>query len=1033
MFQVVFNYRMGATRTPSMDGLDMRFHNYADAKTPYDLTVSVDEMDDGSGMLTFTTQSNLYDQEGTELLVDTYKHFLQLFAEDTTSSIEEVPQFHASQLAQAVELGSGPAATSGSLETLAGQIDSWLVRDPSAIAIKDVNHRSMSYDQMSIRANDIVAGLIGAGAVVGSRVCVLLTPALDTICSILAILRVGAVYIPLDIRSTDARLGDIQEESNPDILLFHPDTAERAVKLKGRGCTLVDLSAVLKSNAKGLPPASGLDDVAMILYTSGSTGKPKGIPLTNRNIRSPISGMNRRLKLGREVVLQQSGQGFDAAIFQIFIALANGGTIVMGDNQGAPADLADLIERERVTFTLFIVSEMQSVFKCGFEALRRASAWRTALCGGEAFTTNLAEKFQSLGHTQLRLWNAYGPTKGSIISSCAEVQYSEIDKDQDFRVSIGRPLADYAMYIVDAKREPVPVGFPGELAICGPAVANGYLNRTDLTATKFRSDTISVRSTGQLSVGGQLYLTGDKGRLLQDGTFVILGRIDGDSQVKIRGQRVVLDGLSNAVLRASDGDLADATVIVRGEDAENQLLVAYVVFDKAATVKDEAQYLRRLLRRLPLPSTMRPTLAVPLPSLPFTDRGKLDTRALAKMPLPALSADEDMPEEKLTETENRLKAVWRGVLGEAGASVPIYRESDFFSVGGNSLLLLRLRAEIRREFGIAIPVAELFQATILRSLAARLTGDHNSDEPRLGLNQFLSSLPAQPDSKGRRSCDSSSLGLKLAVSTAPQSDETPDGNPEKLKVESPKIVCYTGDLSLPMLEMSEQQIAEVVREVDVIIHNGAEELASLALHCNIPIHYISTGGVALLSGLDEQPEESLRSTPPPTDGAYGYIASKWASEVLLEKLHDRSGLQVSIHRPSNVTGDDVPAKDIVHSVIRMSKLMRTVPDLTGSRGSFDFIHVETIARNICDAAISSAASRSRSSLSFVHQSGETVVPIHDLKKHLEDSARDPFSTVHMAAWVEAAKEKGLNDLIASYLLATKGVINMPLLRVCRGE
>ncbi|KAI0002322.1 putative hybrid NRPS/PKS enzyme [Xylariaceae sp. FL0662B] len=1078
LFQVVFNYRMGATRTPNMDGLDMRFHDYADAKTPYDLSVSVDEMDDGTGMLTFTTQSHLYDQEGTELLVNTYQHFLNELSAKATQSVDQIPLFPSTHIDKTVELGKGPNAhvEHAGADTLSKMIGAWVTKDPSALAVKDINSRSMTYEEMSSRANAIAAALKSVDAKRGSYICVLLDPTVDTLCTILAILRIGAVYIPLDIRSPDERLMDIREESRAPILLYHSSTAERAFRLSKshKDGVLLDLSNIPQATSQKIVDLSSPDDTAMVLYTSGSTGKPKGIPLRNRNVRTPIIGMTNKLSLGREVVLQQSGQGFDAAIFQIFIALANGGSLILGDNRGDPADLAALIEREHVTFTLFIVSEQHALFKYGFDALKRSTDWRVALCGGEAVTTTLVDRFRSLDRPELKLVNAYGPTEASIISSCAEVPYSITDFE-DFRISVGPALANYGTYIVDQNCKPLPIGWPGELAICGPGVADGYLNRPDLTQAKFKADTISSHRNGRpKSDWTQLYLTGDKGKMLQDGSIVILGRIDGDSQVKLRGMRIQLDDVAQAILDSSNGTIADATVIIRGDDPASQILVAYVVFDNKVRIEDEPQYLRRLVQDLPLPAYMRPALAVPLESLPFTDRGKLDVKALAQLPLPSLSSEEE-PEDELTEHEARMKRVWREVLGELGASMPIRRDSDFFSVGGNSLLLLRLRAEIKKEFGVDISVADLFQASVLKSLALRLGGTYSTDkidwEEETKPDPKTVFLPTAEDAAISKSRENGQISVLLTGATGFLGSEIlrqlvdrpdvsrvhcvairPDSQrkPRKLKVDSPKIVAHTGDLALPLLGMTEDEAAEVFQTVDVIIHNGAEvshmkqyqslrgpnvfstrELGQLALQYEIPIHYISTGGVVRLSGLDEQPEASLAAHPPPADGSGGYVASKWTSEVLLENLSRDFGLRVWVHRPSNVTGEGVPQNDIVHSVMRLSKSMKMVPDLTGSQGSFDFIHVETIARQVADEAIWSAVGPEDAmptQVVFRHQSGETVVPIYLLKEYLGHSAAQPFATVPVQEWVEAAKKRGLDELVAAYLLETKGMIRMPLLK-----
>lgn len=1071
LFQVVFNYRMGATRTSPMQGVDMKFLDYADAKNPFDLVVSVDELGDGTAMLTFSLQDYLYDQEGAELLANTYTHLLDMLSKDITRSVGSVPVFPTALVEQAVALGTGSQVELAppSAGTLSQIIDTWVDKDPEGIAVKDTNGGMKTYLQLSERADAISLALLNAGATSSKPICVFLDPGVDTIATILGILRVGAAYVPLDIRSTDESLVDILRESGSTIVLYHAATAERAReihKISGLAdrISFVDLEEVSQKVEERVQDASNLDGLAMILYTSGSTGRPKGIPLTNGNVRTTILSVSDRVPLNREVVLQQSGQGFDAAIYQIFIALTNGGTLIMGDNRGDPAELASLMAREGVTCSVLIVSEMQHMLKYGYEQLRQCSTWRIAMVAGEAFTTNLLEQFRNLNRNDLRIINAYGPTEASICSSMHEVMPT--GNTIDFSVPIGRPIANYGTYIVDDKCKPVPIGWPGEIAISGPGVAKGYLGHPQLTESKFK-DHPSVKRPSDWD---RIYLTGDKGRMLSDGSIVISGRVDGNDQVKIRGMRVQLNDVSRAIVQASQGNLVDATALVRGDDSSKQQLVAYVVFSKTSQIHDKGNYLLQLSQKLPISRHMRPAIMISLDILPVTERGKLDNRKLATLPLPQVGFEEEA-NNQLTEEEVRLKEVWRRVLDETSSSMPIHRSSDFFSVGGNSLLLLPLRAEIRRVFGVDLSLPEIFQASTLELLAAQLMGNFKNAqidwemETKVDEQMFVSTT-------GRKTSAPNAEGISVLLTGAtgflgsavlrqlvdsPRVTRVhcaalrPNGHcePRELSVDSPKIVRYAGDLALSNLGMTQAEVDGLLSDVDVIIHNGAEvshmksyrtlrasnfqstvELARLAVHGQIPIHYISTGGVTRLSGTSLQPESSLAAFLPPVDGSDGYVASKWASEVFLEKLHKQFHVQIWIHRPSSITGDNVPAVDVVHSVLRYSKLMKAVPDLTGSTGAFDFINVDTISKDIANRAVASADKKQPQSdnvLNYIHQSGEEVVPIDQLKEYLEGSAIGSFSVLPLKEWISKALEQGLDEVLSSFLLASKGIIRVPLM------
>ncbi|CAI7602011.1 unnamed protein product [Penicillium viridicatum] len=397
-------------------------------------------------------------------------------------------------------------------------------------------------------------------------------------------------------------------------------------------------------------------------------------------------------------------------------SLVNGGTLIMADNRSDPAEIAALMAAEKVTCTTLVVSEMKALLKYGYDRLCNCSSWRISMVAGEAFTVQLLEQFRALNRSDLKVINAYGPTEASICSSLGEVSFEELSSTE-VSIPIGKAIANYGTYIVDRDCNPVPVGWPGEVAIAGPGVASGYLNLPALTQTKFKTSA----SLGGLSKSGLIYLTGDKGRMLSDGSIVISGRVDGDDQVKVRGHRVQLADVATALIQTSRGVFADAAVLLKGDDPMKQHLIAYIVFSRSSSTLDKETYFRQLIQELPIPAYMRPVLIIPLDILPMSERGMLDTKELSLLPLPRLSLDESL-DEQLTSTEARVRDLWKHVLGDITSSIPIRRSSDFFSVGGNSLLLLPLKAEISRSFGVDIPIPEIFQASTLELLAARLDG-----------------------------------------------------------------------------------------------------------------------------------------------------------------------------------------------------------------------------------------------------------------------------------------------------------------------
>ncbi|KAE8149917.1 hypothetical protein BDV25DRAFT_120086 [Aspergillus avenaceus] len=1076
LFQVLMNYRMGALRAPQMGEAKMNFLDYEDAKAPFDLAISIDEKDDGTGMLTFSMQDYMYDWEGAELMVKSYVHLLETLSDDTSLRLNEVPLFDGALVQKALVAGTGPTVKFdwAETQTLSQRVEAITAQRGDSVAVKDMNGRVRTYAEMQSRIHALASALREAGVNSGARVAVHCEPTVDTVASILAIHRVGGAYVPLDVRNSPERLADIITECTPAVILYHGATKDTLSSMVGDGQHVLDIDTVPQSSAVPVPDASRLTDPAFVLYTSGSTGKPKGIMLTHGNLSIHFASISDALKLTeKDVILQQSALGFDASLSQMFMAMANGGTLIHGSNRGDPVDLAALIEREGVTLTLIMISEMSALLQYGSDILSRCNSWRIALCGGEAFTMNLLHKFRDLNLPNLDLYNAYGPTETTIISSAGKVPYRRTDWGDGSVVPVGPPLPNYGVYVLDDNLQPAPLGWPGELCICGPCVTQGYVGLPELTASKFQPDQLQKPQGSTYKGWSTVYRTGDKARLLSDGSFVFLGRIDGDSQVKLRGIRIELNDISSSIIKTSKGAVVDAATIVKG--TTTQTLLSFVVLSpsKAAELESTgasvSAYLRQLIQSLPLPVYMRPAIAVPLQRLPFTDRGKLDTKALVAIPI---EEDEEAANEELTETEQKLKELWQGILSEQGISIEIRRQSDFFSVGGNSLMLMRVRAKMLEIFGVSIPLAELFQVSTLETLAARLAGDKSAESNEIVWDEETILDATLPPAIARhlQGYPENDLSVVLTGSTGFLGREIvrqliaepnistihclairPGRSLPDDLVASSKVVVHTGDLAAKRLGLSETEAKEIFSSAAAIIHNGAEvshmksyhslrttnvgstrQLLELALRHSIdsgvptpPFHYVSTAGVGHLPGTLSFPEKSVAPFPPAVDGSDGYVAAKWASERILGHASEKLGVPVFIHRPSNITGPGVGDRDIIHNVWRLSELLRTVPDLVaaGAQGAFDFVGVDSCAKGIIDHLFHPSSNEPM----YLHQSGDTVIPVEEFQEFLQNKEGGHVEKVPFEEWVDMAVQAGLDPLVATFLRGTKGAFVMPLL------
>ncbi|KAJ5110598.1 hypothetical protein N7532_001133 [Penicillium argentinense] len=1047
LFQTIFNYRMGALKQSTIGEVGLEWHDYKDARNPYDITVSVDEKADGTGgFLSLSLLDYLFDVEGGNLLTKAYVNILEQAALDPSMRLTDFSLFPEAESHQSASLGIGNKIETAWPDTLSKRINHLVETQPDELALKDSSERVLTYRAMGDRVNAIAAALSTLPSLrVGSHIGVCCQPSADLICALLAIMRLGAVYVPLDSSMPVERLALICDEASLQALVHDKETASTAKILSPQAGHIVDLTFLPSHTEKKIPDRSEAASNAFIMFTSGSTGKPKGVQLTHANYTSHVVAASQQMGLQKETVLQQSSVSFDLSLAQIFYCLANGGTLVVTDSQRDPEALAALIQREGVTFTFCVPSEYSILLRYGRETLTSCKSWRIALSSGEGFPVSLKEKFRDLRLNTLKVLNAYGPTEGSIVATMCEVDYKAIN---DERVPIGRTLNNYAVYIVDDAAKPVPVGFPGELVLGGPGISPGYWRNPDFTKQKFIRDTISG---SEKAVDGwkTLYRTGDKARMLGDGSLVYLGRMEGDLQVKIRGVRVELEEIENAILNSAHGMLSDAAVVLRGE-TEN-FLAAFVVFADGCEPKDNStEYLRSLRSTLPLPLFMKPAIIKNLVKLPITASGKLDRRALSTVPLGDIPDPESTA--LLSATERQLSDIWQILLADVGESLSIEKSSDFFSVGGNSLLLLKMQAEIRDRFSIELSLPELFQNNTLEGLAARINATSTGNsyqidwEAETAVSSEITSVkpvsrPAKPLAKSKTVLLTGATGF-LGRALCHQLVDCPEiqrieclavRNPTAARAQSKKIFFHKGDLTLPFLGLSETEANDIFASADVIIHNGADvsfmksyhslrqpnvestkELVRLAAKHRTPFHFISTSGVAHLSGKDSYPEISVAAYQPPPDGTDGYVASKWASERFLERVAFQTGMPVWIHRPTSVTGANTPSMDIVHTVLRFSRILKSVPELPGWCGYFDFVHVDSVARTVLDAILAGTAVNTNEPV-YVHHCGETVIPVQDARTYLEEELGETVTARSTADWIAAASAEGMEQLVVAFM------------------
>ena len=552
-----------------------------------------------------------------------------------------------------------------------------------------VNGQSMTYAQLNQSANRLAHGLLARGVQPEAMIGLCAQRSLEMVIGLLAILKAGAAYVPLDPKHPAERLQHILQDSKVELVLNM--SAEFAQQLPA-GLQLLDIASMAQAEQpeSNIAPASlGLTPrhLAYVIYTSGSTGLPKGVLIEHRGVVNLLSHQFALFDLDQDTrFLHCASMSFDAGTENLFMALAAGGCVYLVTPE---IDLVGAMQEFQISHAGFPVSIL--------EAQRRASvpSLKTIVVGGDVCPPGLVQFWAS----QCKFFNMYGPTECSVTSSCDRMQPGQL-------VTIGRPFPNVQYFILDAQMRQVPNLVAGFLYIGGLGLARAYLNQPELTAERFITP-----SSGPLA-GLRLYNTGDVVRQLPDGRVEFIGRRD--EQVKIRGLRIELGEIESKLQHLDS--VREAVVVVKGS-GKDKYLAAYAVAEQAAAsgvaLSEQEKFelvhqIKQALARF-LPAYMVPAQMMVLDSLPLTANGKVDKAAL---PEPVLGSKTDYLPPR-NDTERRVQAIWHALLGMQ----PISVDENFFSLGGNSLQISRLTYELRSSFTVELSVKALFSAPTIMDIA----------------------------------------------------------------------------------------------------------------------------------------------------------------------------------------------------------------------------------------------------------------------------------------------------------------------------
>ena len=572
---------------------------------------------------------------------------------------------------------------------------------PQATAIVFDDH-AITYGELDTLSDALAAYLIDQGVTKGDIVCLFVPRSLETIVAMLAILKAGAAYLPLDTTFPVDHLDYVIGDCEPKVVFVDTCTLVTMLQVPSVKGTIADLRALVadlsRAQAKPFEPVgvSG-GDMAYVMYTSGSTGRPKGVAIPHRGITRLALDQN-YVELGSgDVVLHAATIAFDIATFEVWGTLTNGGTIAgLPDGNFSIGRLRDVIRDNGVTVSLITTGlfNLLADFSCG-----ELPTLRHLMFGGEVASAEHVKRFQK-AHPECRLTNGYGPTEITVIATAFDIPAGFDGKD----VPIGRAVSHTGILIVDEDHRPVGRGMEGELVLTGEGVAIGYFRRPELTAERF----VTI-CTDEGEVRG--YLTGDLSVLGNDGILLFRGRRD--RQIKLNGKRIELDEIEAALRR--DPRLADGVVICQHLDQSHKRIVGYLC-PREGTRTDDAELIRGVMERLrnSLPAYMIPSAVIVLDHLPLHQSGKVD-RARLPLPVDALPT-ENAP--VASRTEAILQELWCSVLGLQAVEL----DRNFFDFGGTSLQLMRVHAALEVKLARPIDVVALFKHTTVRELAGFLDG-----------------------------------------------------------------------------------------------------------------------------------------------------------------------------------------------------------------------------------------------------------------------------------------------------------------------
>jgi amino acid adenylation domain-containing protein len=974
LFQVMLSLEQDAGSGFELPGLDISRVDITWDRAMFDLTINVSEEGEDAGLAgSLIYATDIFDRHTAESLAARFARLLEAGAAHPDQKISEIDILTAEESRQLLD-GWNKTARAIPDVTVPELFEQQVSRTPDAIAVQ-ADDLTLSYAELNERSNRLAHYLISKGISPEDVIAIAVPRSAALIVTILAVLKSGAAYLPIDLGYPDERIGLMIADAAPVYLLYTgpelPNPGHRTSALRIDSDELAqELAELPQQNLSDLTRHASLSpgNAAYVIYTSGSTGDAKGVVVGHRNLVNYLAWSADAFPAVRGSTILHSSISFDFTITALLSPLAAGGLVRVADLDASAGEDAGQGAVDPSTFLKITPSHLDLIANSSAQW----SPTQQLLFCGEPLTSGVLAKWQGI-NPDIEVLNGYGPTEATIECTWHEVTPSA--PQSSAQVPIGRPIWNTKVFVLDDLLRPVPVGVVGELYVAGAGLARGYLGRPGLTAERFVACPYSAG-------GARMYRTGDLAFWRADGQLVCVGRAD--EQVKIRGYRIEL-GEIEAVLARHPG-VRQAAVSVRDDRRGGQLLAAYIVLADGEEVA--AAELRAHVAAA-LPNYMIPAAFVELDRLPVTPNGKLDREALPAPDFVAAAATDALPR---TPLEELLCQLFAEVLGLPRVGI----HASFFDLGGHSLLAARLAFRLRKVLARDIAVGLLFAHPSVAELALAVAVGPEADaaveaaasspealerllvvlkqDEHIGesLRGLTASLPREvSDPAGPRFLLTGATGFfgaflldELLRSTdrritclvrATDSDHALDRVRRSLTrfdrwtpEAASRVSAVAGDLEQPLLGMSEVEYGRLAETVSDIYHCGAQVNLMLPFENVRAANLGGTREIVRLAATSILKRVHYISTDAQLAG--GYVLSKRLAEHALLKATD-AGVPVHVYRVPRLsldtrTGRGNP-RDIALRLLRVVVELRSAPDVNFSEM---WIPVDEAARLVISAS-----------------------------------------------------------------------------------